>query len=180
MSTLRDGCIALALVLALGTRAEAQGGQGTIFLVPFDITQGAVTNAAGTTPYFASAKLQAALGFGAGGPLRVGPLVAVRYANPDWTLGVGARIQWLPMRFGLGGRRWGFGVLAEKMWDTGGYGPSLLGLVADFELVRLKGGLVYEWESERTGFELGIGTDLRSVKAVFLPTEDEDPFGGIQ
>lgn len=179
MSRLRSGCIAFVLVLALGARAEAQRGDGPLFLLPFDLTQGAMTNAAGVTPYVASAKLQTALGFGAGGPVRIGPLVAVRYANPDWTIGLGGRIQWLPVRFGLGGRRWGFGVLAEKVWDTGGYGPSLLGLVADLELARLSGGLVHEWESERTGFELGIGTDLRSLKAVFFPSEDEDPFGGI-
>ena len=172
--------MALALLIALaatGAREAAAQGSRVLVLVPFDLTQGAMTSTAGITPYVGSAKAQVAFGFGRGGPIRVGPVVAVRYANPDWTVAAGARLQWLPVRFGLGGRRWGFGVAAEQLWDTPAYVPGSLSLVADLELLRLSGGVVYEWETERTGFELGLGTDLRSLHAVLFPGRDEDPFG---
>ena len=176
--TRRSGWMTLLLAVALVARVEAQG-MTTVFLMPFDVSQGAMTNTPGVTPYTAALKLQGALGLWRGAPLRLGPVVAVRYANPDWTAAVGGRVQWLPVRFGLGGRRWGFGVAAEQLWDTGGYLPGSLSVVADLELVRLGAGLVYEWDGERTGFELGVGTDLVSLAAVLFPREDPDPFPGI-
>lgn len=169
----------LLLLAAVPAAAQEAGGRGALFLLPFDLSQGAVTNAAGTTPYIASVKLQAAVGLGEGGPLRIGPVVAVRYANPDWVAGAGIRAQWLPLRFGPAGRRWGVGAAAEQLWDTGGGRPASVGLVADIELVRLGAWLVHEWSDERTGFELGVGTDLRSLWAVLFPPRDEPPFPDI-
>jgi hypothetical protein len=169
-----------ALLAGRPAAAQAGGGESRfLFLLPFDVGQGAVTNAGRVTPYVADAKLQAALGVGEGGPLRVGPVVAVRYANPEWTAAAGMRAQWLPLRFGLGGRRWGVGFAAEQLWDTGGNRPASLGLVADLELVRVGSWLVHDGTDERTGFEFSVGTDLRSVWAVAFPTPDPDPFPGI-
>jgi hypothetical protein len=171
--------VAIALAGGPAAAQQAGGGPTRLFLLPFDVSQGAITNAAGITPYVASAKLQAALGLGRGGPLRIGPVAAVRYANPDWTVAGGIRGQWLPVRFGLGGRRWGVGIAAEQLWDTGAHRPASFGVIGDFELVRLGGWLVDDWSTERTGFELGVGTDLRSLKAVLFPAKDREPFPGI-
>lgn len=172
----------LAILLAAGLPAGPLAGQQpdrtTMLLLPFDLAQGAITNVDGT-PYTASAKLQAAFGLGRGGPLRIGPVVAVRFANPDWALAGGLRAQWLPLRFGPGGRRWGVGVAAEQLWDTEGHEPASFGLVADVELVRLGAWLVHDRSDERTGFELSAGTDLRSVWAVLFPGGDPGPFDDI-
>jgi hypothetical protein len=181
MCGLRLSLVALAATLISTPAAFGQAGGGSVhFLLPFDVSQGAVTSVDGITPYIASFKVQLALGLGEGAPLRVGPVGAVRYANPDWTVAGGVRAQWLPIRFGLGGRRWGFGVAAEQLWDTGGHRPASAGLIADFELVRLAGWGVYDWEDERTAFEISVGTDLRSLWAIFSPEEDDDPFQGVQ
>ncbi len=172
----------VGIVVAAGPAAaqEAREGSGPLFLLPLDVAQGAVVSGKGVTPYVAGVKLQAALGLGAGGPLRIGPVAAVRYANPDWTLAGGARAQWLPLRFGPGGRRWGVGVTAEQLWDTGEHRPASVGLVGDVELVRLGAWLVHDWGEERTGFELGVGTDLRSLWSVLFPSRDPPPFQDVR
>lgn len=173
----------LACGLAILLMAQPTVGQGSdgeaMLLLPLDLAQGALTNTAGTTPYIASTKLQFALGIGQGGPLRIGPVAAVRYANPDWSLAGGARVQWLPLRFGLGGERWGFGFTAEQLWGAGGHRPASAGVIADLELIRMAAWLVHDWSDERTGFELSAGTDLRSLWAVLFPAPDEEPFPDI-
>jgi hypothetical protein len=135
---------ALACMLVLGppslALAAAQATPSTFFVLPIDIGQGAVTGVNGQTPYTASLKLHPALGLGTGGPIRVGPVAGVRFANPDWTLAGGLRAQWLPLRFGLGGGRWGAGLAVEQLWDTGAGRPGALGLIGDLELIRLSAG----------------------------------------
>jgi hypothetical protein len=171
--------LTLAALLVPGAVGAQDSRAGSTLFLPFDVSQGAITNVDGATPYVAGVRLQAALGIGEGGPVRVGPVVAVRFANPDWALAGGIRAQWLPVRFGLGGRRWGVGVLAEQLWDTGDGRPASVGLVADLELVRIHGWLIHDWSDERTGFELGAGTDVRSLWAVLFPADDEPPFPDV-
>lgn len=169
----------LAVLLLAGPAAGQRSDAGPMVLVPFDIGQGAVTNVSGTTPYVAAAKLQVALGLGRGGPVRVGPVAAVRYTNPDWSVAAGARVQWLPLRFGLGGERWGLGLAAEQLWGTAGDRPASVGVIGDLELIRMAAWLVHDWSDERTGFELSAGTDLRSILAVLFPAPDDQPFPDI-
>jgi hypothetical protein len=168
---------ALILVLALAARGAPVEAQ---FLVPLDFAQGALVDTeGGGAPYIGALRLQAALGIGTGAPLRVGPVVSVRYANPEWVPAAGARIQWLPLRFGLGQRRWGVGVAAEHLLAPRARDLSAAALIADLELIRLSAALVHERRAGRTGFELGLGTDLRSVAAVLFPRPDPPPFPDI-
>jgi hypothetical protein len=160
-------------IAARGAPVEAQ------ILVPLDFAQGALVDTEGGAPYIGALRLQAALGMGTGAPLRVGPVVSVRYANPEWVAAAGARIQWLPLRFGLGERRWGVGVAAEHLLAPRDRDLSSAALIADLELIRLSAAVVREHRAGRTGFELGLGTDLRSVAAVLLPRPDPPPFPDI-
>jgi hypothetical protein len=166
------------VVLAIATLAGAPPA-GAQVMVPLDFGQGAMVNTDGGAPYIGALRLQAALGFGAGAPLRVGPVVAVRYANPDWVASAGARIQWLPLRFGPGGGRWGVGVAAEHLFAPRDRDLSAAAVIADLELIRIAAAVVHEHRTGRTGFELGAGTDLRSVAAVLFPRPDPDPFPDI-
>jgi hypothetical protein len=167
---------ALLLGLALAARGAPVEAQ---VLVPLDFAQGALVDTEGGAPYIGALRLQAALGIGAGAPLRVGPVVSVRYANPEWVAAAGARIQWLPLRFGLGERRWGVGVAAEHLLAPQDRNLSSAALIADLELIRLSAAVVQERRTGRTGFELGLGTDLRSVAAVLFPRPDRPPFPDI-
>lgn len=169
------GATAAAVLLPVG----AVAAQEAIVAVPIDVGQGAVLDGSEVTPYTASLKVQVARGLGQGGPLRIGPVGAIRYANPDWSVAGGLRAQWLVFRFGLGGRRWGAGLAAEQLWGTKDHRPGSLGLVADLELLRVGGWVVHDWSDERTGFEITLGTDLRSVAALLSPGGDPDPFPGI-
>lgn len=170
--------IALSLAATLSAASAATTAEAQL-LLPFDLGQGAAVNAGGVTPYVASAKLQAAVGIGRGAPLRVGPVAAVRYANPDWIAAAGVRAQWLPLHHEFAGRRAGLGLAAEQLWGTDAHRPAALGLLGDLELLRLGVWLTHDWETERTGFELSLGTDLRSLASVLWPRPDPKPFEDI-
>lgn len=167
---------AFILGLALAARGAPVEAQ---ILVPLDFSQGALVDTEGGAPYVGALRLQAALGIGVGAPLRAGPVVSVRYANPEWVAAAGVRIQWLPLRFGLGERRWGVGVAAEHLLAPRARDLTSAALIADLELIRLSAALVHERRAGRTGFELGLGTDLRSVAAVLFPRPDPPPFPDI-
>lgn len=170
--------IALSLAATLSAASAATIAEAQL-LLPFDLGQGAAVNAGGAMPYVASAKLQAAVGIGTGAPLRVGPVAAVRYANPEWIAAAGLRAQWMPLPLKFGARRIGLGLAAEQLWGTDGHGPAALGVLGEFELLRLGAWLTHDWETERTGFELSLGTDLRSLASVLWPPGDPKPFEDI-
>jgi hypothetical protein len=173
MPVLRWWAAALLVTLVATTPAVGQ------FLLPLDVSQGAVVNADGGAPYIASIKLQGALGVGRGAPLRAGPVLAVRYANPEWVMAAGGRVQWLLFRFGPGGRRWGFGLAAEHLLAAHDRQASSAWAIADLELLRLGASVVHERATGRSGFELGMGTDLRSLHSLLFPRRDREPFPDI-
>jgi hypothetical protein len=173
---MRDILGPAVFVLAAFAAAPPAAAQ---FMVPLDFHQGALVNTDGGAPYVGALRLQAAFGVGTGAPFRVGPVVAARYANPEWVAAAGARVQWLPFRFGPGGRRWGVGLMAEHLFAPRERDLTSAGLVADLELIRLGAGVVHERVTRRAGFELGVGTDLRSLLAVLSPRPDPDPFPDI-
>jgi hypothetical protein len=165
--------IALVTAVAPNGSLYAQDSESRVrFLLPLDVSQGAILGRGEPTPYTLSARLSPLLGLGPGATVRIGATGAVTYANPEWEVAGGGRIEVRVLRIGL--EEAGIFLGAEALRGTGDRTPiSIFGLL-DLAGV-LRTGIVVGRDvcRDETLLEASVGADLVTVLYILFPSAAE-------
>jgi hypothetical protein len=144
------------------------------FGLPLDITQGAIVSRSSPTPYTLSFRAAPQVRFGEGGVFRVGPSVAVTFANPNWDVAVGARVAVRAVKVVL--PEIGLLVVGDAAWGTGGRWPLALAAILDLDGALRLGPWVTRDVGQGEWYVEGLlGADLVSLVGFFRGEEHQEP-----
>ncbi len=112
------------------------------------------------------------LGFGPGGMVRVGASTAVTYANPDWEVAGGGRIEVRVLQIGL--EEVGIFLGGEVLRGTGDRTPiTIFGFLDLAGVVRTGISAGRDVCQDETLLEAFVGADLVTLFYIFFPSAAE-------
>lgn len=146
------------IVFFLACFATTGSAQGRFFM-PVELGHGFISDSRETELYTASLRVHPSLAFGERRLLRVGPIAALTYFNPDWeTLG-GGRVSYRVLTFGPL-EEVGIDVAFESQWGTDGSNPVGVAAGVDLDgLFRIGLNVARELDRDETLVAMTVGSD---------------------
>ena len=141
------------------------------FLLPLDVGQGAVFGRGEPTPYTLSARLTPMISFGPEARYRFGATGALTYANPDWEIAGGGRLEVQVLAVGV--QEIGVFIGAEALRGTGDRTPITLTALVDLAIVRAGLWLGRDVSQDHTVLEASAGADLVLLYYLLFPSAAE-------
>jgi hypothetical protein len=179
MRTIQWGVTLAVLLLWPGPRPElaAQAARaGSLWVVPVEHSQGPVFGRGTPNPYTASLRAHLGRGFGEGGAFRIGPTIAMLYANPSWEAAAGARatlrVRSLNIAMLSG---WGVYLQVEQLYGTGEVSPLSVGTLLDLGILRVGLAGSHDWRREVQTVEASVGVGLHALLPLLRPVPPREP-----